>query len=1278
MTIKVKISQQQSQTIPVKITTNGGLAQVAHDDTLVGLGTSVEPLGINPEYTQEITDKIDTVADALAGETTKREQSDALLQEAIKNNTENIGNNTSAINALNSNLNAEITARERGDMQINEKINAFPDYVLNPTEEQRDAINSGINSDKIAGYDASISALNSGLQAEQTARADADTTLQDNIDSEASTRASEDSKLATGLSDETSARENADAVLQTNIDNEVARATIAENALGTRITDEATARSNADNALQNNIDAEESARKSADNALQDGIDKNAADILAETTNRTSADNALDAKITATNKSLSDTKSALEAVDTGLQEQIDTINGKIPTQATATNQLADKDFVNSSINNMAAFYITSNADGDAFATKTALLAGPWYSQGAKRNPTINDYAIVLSDESKDSACTRYMYDGAQWDFQYVVNDTPMTAAQVAAINSTITKDLVDTYNAHVANSTIHVTQADKDAWNAKQDALTTTQLNATNSGITSTKVASYDAHIANKSNPHSVTATQIGLGNVDNTSDADKPISTATQTALDGKVSKSGDTMSGDLIFGKNSSLYLSAIGSTVANTTSRLNLGTPDKVYSYLTGNSQGAFGIYSEISGTRKGIACYPSSNFFADATTKTIDLGRSNNVWKTLYADTLSDGSTSAATATVISGAAAGATAVQPADLATVATTGSYNDLGDKPTIGDATLTITRNNESAGTFTANATANKTINIAVPVSASDVNALPDSTKYGTSFTLTMDSTTYKISASLKDQDGNILGAVQTIDLPLESVVVSGAYDATTKEVVLTLEDGSEIRFSVADLVDGLQTEITETNKLSADLVNDSTSVNKFVTSAEKNTWNNKQDAISDLATIRSGASKGATAVQPASLSAVATSGSYNDLSNKPTIPTTLAGLTGDVSISSPAQGQHLVYDGSKWKNTASTASISWGDITGTLSNQSDLQTALNAKQNTLTTAQQNAVNSGITSTKVSSYDTHIANKSNPHAVTKAQVGLGNVDNTSDANKPISTATQTALDTKQAKGNYVTTDTTQTVTGVKTFQQGSDTALVKVQNSTATLGTTPTAEKTTQVRFDDKNGDWIGLVSGKVETDGSTSVELCVRAPNKSGSGFISVDSDASGNISLNASDGAKNSVKSWASIVGQIITYAGTTAPSGYLACDGAAISRTTYANLFAVIGTTYGEGDGSTTFNLPDFQGARFVNSADIKNPTVYVGKVGNGNTRIGAHYGNDAGAISGTYEIIVTTYGGHPAYVRNGVDATAGNDYDTQTYIKSENQLSVAPEMLVCIKY
>ena len=57
------------------------------------------------------------------------------------------------------------------------------------------------------------------------------------------------------------------------------------------------------------------------------------------------------------------------------------------------------------------------------------------------------------------------------------------------------------------------------------------------------------------------------------------------------------------------------------------------------------------------------------------------------------------------------------------------------------------------------------------------------------------------------------------------------------------------------------------------------------VTSAQKSAWNAKQDAISDLSDIRSGAASGATAVQPGDLATVATSGSYEDLSHKPTIP---------------------------------------------------------------------------------------------------------------------------------------------------------------------------------------------------------------------------------------------------------------------------------------------------------------------------------------------------------------------------------------------------------
>lgn len=59
----------------------------------------------------------------------------------------------------------------------------------------------------------------------------------------------------------------------------------------------------------------------------------------------------------------------------------------------------------------------------------------------------------------------------------------------------------------------------------------------------------------------------------------------------------------------------------------------------------------------------------------------------------------------------------------------------------------------------------------------------------------------------------------------------------------------------------------------------------------------------------------------------------------------------------------------------------------------------------------------------------------------------------------------------------------------------------------------------------------------------------------------------------------------------GFVYSFAGSKAPAGFLLCDGAAYSRTAYSELFAVIGTTYGAGDGSTTFNVPNYTGRVLV---------------------------------------------------------------------------------------
>ncbi|MCZ2094697.1 MAG: phage tail protein, partial [Anaerolineae bacterium] len=87
---------------------------------------------------------------------------------------------------------------------------------------------------------------------------------------------------------------------------------------------------------------------------------------------------------------------------------------------------------------------------------------------------------------------------------------------------------------------------------------------------------------------------------------------------------------------------------------------------------------------------------------------------------------------------------------------------------------------------------------------------------------------------------------------------------------------------------------------------------------------------------------------------------------------------------------------------------------------------------------------------------------------------------------------------------------------------------------------------------------------------------------------------------------------------VGTIIAYAGTSAPTGYLDCDGANVSRATYSALFSAIGTTWGVGDGVTTFGVPDLRRRTMVGSGGVASagPANTVGSTGGNETVNIAH--------------------------------------------------------------
>ena len=125
----------------------------------------------------------------------------------------------------------------------------------------------------------------------------------------------------------------------------------------------------------------------------------------------------------------------------------------------------------------------------------------------------------------------------------------------------------------------------------------------------------------------------------------------------------------------------------------------------------------------------------------------------------------------------------------------------------------------------------------------------------GNDLVLDLNTSTYVLTLTLKH--GNQTLATRSVDLPLESTVVSGYYDSTNKKLVLTLVSGETIEIPLGDLIDGLvstddlaqalanyQPKITSQNKLDADLLDDSESTNKLTNETEKAYWNSRNKSF--------------------------------------------------------------------------------------------------------------------------------------------------------------------------------------------------------------------------------------------------------------------------------------------------------------------------------------------------------------------------------------------------------------------------------------------------
>lgn len=260
----------------------------------------------------------------------------------------------------------------------------------------------------------------------------------------------------------------------------------------------------------------------------------------------------------------------------------------------------------------------------------------------------------------------------------------------------------------------------------------------------------------------------------------------------------------------------------------------------------------------------------------------------------------------AAIRSGATAGASAVQPSDLAAVATTGDYNSLNNRPNL---TVYATKTEVNTGL----ATKQDTI--------SDLATIRSGAAAGAT-------------------------AVQPADLNAYATDAELAAGLATKQDVLTPGDNITISNNVISATDQRQADWAQSDSSAVDYIRNKPDLSTYATDAELTAGlATKQDTINDLSTIRSGAAAGATALQPSDVATVATTGDYDDLSNKPSIPTATSDLTNDSGFitSADVPVKDVQVDGASVVNAQGVAEISI-PATGVLDVEVDGTSVVNAQ----------------------------------------------------------------------------------------------------------------------------------------------------------------------------------------------------------------------------------------------------------------------------------------------------------------------------------------------
>lgn len=555
----VKIVIKQKGTIPVYTKTKVGVAEVHHDETLKGSGTINAPLGISDEVMEEIENagKVDDVrVDGVSVVTNKIAEIDL---------TGKVDKTSEADKVYGTDSEGNQTTYDKND------FGKVDDVLVNGTS---------VVTNKIANVTVPTKTSDitndSGFITKDVNDLTNYTKTEDLADVALTGDYGDLENTPTNVSDFTN---DADYQSGSQVSNTVSGAINTHNTSNNAHSNLLTPITQDIDAIEEKIPAEASSSNQL--ADKDYVDSQIGDLNEWTTAQYTP--------TTTNFVVGNTYTVEEAFQRtaslfeGQQDEIDDIEALIPTQATAQNQLADKSFVNATIAANSANFRGNWATWADVPTQANLYPEDYVGN---RTPTNNDYMVVddaTGYGSEYDGSWRFLYVGdwatsgkSGWQAVYRIG-TAFTQEQQAAIDSGITATMVDNYvdpNSTAAtayNARITAVETDKrDIINSANKVYATDNLGANKNDLVYDKTATAETiaqrgtngvlkvgtpvdnadattkqyvdaissdlnnHIADKNNPHEVTKAQVGLGNVDNTSDLNKPISTATQTALNAK------------------------------------------------------------------------------------------------------------------------------------------------------------------------------------------------------------------------------------------------------------------------------------------------------------------------------------------------------------------------------------------------------------------------------------------------------------------------------------------------------------------------------------------------------------------------------------------------------------------------------------------------------------------------------------------------------------------------------------------------------------------------